>query len=129
MIQAQKSMLSLPALVLSAAVATFVEGRNAGIQTGGIDVLSLQLTNNGANPLTGFAMLARVSADAPFVPVKSSAWTTADSVVLSATSDPATLTAGGSTILQLDVSGFDAVRFVATSASGTTLAAYAGGGN
>lgn len=94
----------------------------------GAGILTLQLTNNGNAPLSGFEFRAVGAGDKqPAVPLKTSGFTEEDMHILWASSDPATLAAGATVMLYLNVALVKAVEFWASSGSGTTVAIAAEG--
>lgn len=97
------------------------------MQTAEIEILSVQLQNTGANPLTAFSFLGRVSLSAPYAAIKSAAFLTLDSTSIAATVEPATLAAGATAFLLLDVTGYSDIQFKATSALGTNVQMFCGG--
>lgn len=97
-------------------------------ETGGSDVLTVWLKNEGANPMSAFELRARVCPEQrDAVAVKSANFAVEDFwSVASATTEPGSLAAGASALVPLNVALCDSVELWGQSSAGCTLA-IAGG--
>jgi hypothetical protein len=85
--------------------------------------IAVQVTNNGAAALSGFEFRGRVIGplSRSHVMLRNSNFTTADLHVMFASADLATLAAGASAIVYLNVGMLESVKFKASSAAPTSI--------
>lgn len=94
----------------------------------GADILTLSVTNKGLNALSAFELRAvGAGENQPAVTIKSGGFSVPDIHSIFATGEPASLAAGATALLYLNVSLLSAVEFWGQSSSGTLIAIAAEG--
>jgi hypothetical protein len=97
----------------------------------GCETYTVQVHNTGANPLTGFGIYGLAGKnDAPYTLLQGQSFvdveTSGGAVVFWASSDPASLAAGDSCLLKIEMSDLSAIKLMAISVLGTTVRTTAG---
>ena len=103
-------------VVLPAAEATDIYER---VSCGQAAVVTFELANTGANPLTAFSLQIRAHPDATYQ-TKLSSWAAAGAVLLFVSGAPSALAGGGVCTCQVRLDGVFSYKFVGTSTLGTS---------
>ena len=83
--------------------------------------VGIDLKNMGANALAAFELHGRASPDGDFVPLATSAFGTSGWWTRWASTEPATLAAGASALVQITVEELSNIRLIAKSTAGSQL--------